>query len=114
MRNDQTHFCRSPQTRRVASQRIHGRPGEELSDSERVLNAGAQELGINLTARQRQQLLELIADLAEWNQRFNLTAIDAPLEAVRKHLLDSLSIHRYVSGSTVADVGSGAGFPGLP
>lgn len=85
-----------------------------MSDSESVLSAGAQELGINLTARQRQQLLELIAELAEWNQRFNLTAIDAPLEAVRKHLLDSLSIDRYVSGSTVADVGSGAGFPGLP
>ena len=85
-----------------------------MSDLDGLLAAGAQELGISLAAHQRQQLLDLLAELADWNTRFNLTAIDDPAEAVRKHLLDSLSIHAHVRGRTVADVGSGAGFPGLP
>lgn len=85
-----------------------------MTDAERALDAGALELGIELTARQRQQLLDLVRELGQWNQRFNLTAINDPVDVIRKHVLDSLSIHRYISGSTVADVGSGAGFPGVP
>lgn len=85
-----------------------------MSDLDRLLAAGAQDLGVELSAPQRQQMLDLLAELATWNTRFNLTAIDDPADAVRKHLLDSLSIHAHVRGPRVADVGSGAGFPGLP
>ena len=85
-----------------------------MTEPERLLLAGAQELGVALSARQREQLIDLLRELAEWNRRFNLTAINDPLEAVRKHLLDSLSIHAHLRGERVADVGSGAGFPGLP
>jgi len=76
--------------------------------------SGAQELGIALTLKQCDQLLTLLAELQDWNSRFNLTAIRDPGEAVVKHLLDSLSIHRHLQGRSVADVGTGAGFPGLP
>jgi 16S rRNA (guanine527-N7)-methyltransferase len=56
-----------------------------------------------------------LADLVrEWNDRFNLTAITEPVAMVRKHLLDSVTVHPYLKGSEVADVGTGAGFPGLP
>jgi 16S rRNA (guanine527-N7)-methyltransferase len=85
-----------------------------LTEPKSLLITGAQELGVELSTRQHEQLIELLAELAEWNQRFNLTAIEDPLEAVRKHLLDSLSIHAHLRGNRIADVGSGAGFPGLP
>jgi len=75
---------------------------------------GAQQLGIVLTEAQCGQLLTLLAELQDWNSRFNLTAIRDPVEVVDKHLLDSLSIQRYLHGRTVADIGTGAGFPGLP
>lgn len=81
---------------------------------EPLLHAGAHDLGIPLDATQTQKLLKLLTELTEWNTRFNLTAIRDPAEMLRKHLLDSLSVRSYIRGRTVADVGSGAGFPGLP
>jgi 16S rRNA (guanine527-N7)-methyltransferase len=81
---------------------------------ERALVDGGRELGIAIGPAQAAALLRLIAELAEWNQRFNLTAITEPADMVRKHLLDSLSVLPYLRGTRVADVGTGAGFPGLP
>jgi 16S rRNA (guanine527-N7)-methyltransferase len=85
-----------------------------IAELEPLLIAGAHELDVPLNAKQRQQLLRLLAEVDEWNGRFNLTAIREPPEMLRKHLLDSLSVHAYLHGESVADVGSGAGFPGLP
>lgn len=79
-----------------------------------LLEAGAAALGVPLGAGQREQLLRLVAELAEWNGRFNLTAIREPADMVRKHLLDSLAVQPWLSGTRVADVGTGPGFPGLP
>jgi 16S rRNA (guanine527-N7)-methyltransferase len=59
-------------------------------------------------------LLTLAAELADWNTRVNLTAITEPAEVVDKHLLDSLAVLPFMKGLQVADVGTGAGFPGLP
>ena len=81
---------------------------------ERTLVDGARQLGIAIGPAQAESLLRLIAELAEWNRRFNLTAITEPADMVRKHLLDSLSVWPFLRGTRVADVGSGAGFPGLP
>ncbi len=78
------------------------------------LVAGIEELGLALEPAQVEALLCLLAELADWNARFNLTAITAPLEVVDKHLLDSLAILPRLRGLRVADVGAGAGFPGLP
>ena len=53
--------------------------------------------------------------LADWNTRVNLTAITAPEDVAKKHFLDSLAAAPYLkTGASVVDVGTGAGFPGLP
>ncbi len=53
--------------------------------------------------------------LIDWNQRINLTAITEPEEVVKKHFLDSLAARPFMkSGVHVADIGTGAGFPGIP
>jgi 16S rRNA (guanine527-N7)-methyltransferase len=74
----------------------------------------AAALGVALTEHDAARLRQLLDELARWNQKFNLTG-HTDLEAmVSHHLLDSLAVHRYLHGATIADVGTGAGFPGLP
>jgi len=78
------------------------------------LSGGLAKLGLALVPGQVAALGVLVAELADWNTRVNLTAITDPAEVVDKHLLDSLAVLPWLRGHTVADVGSGAGFPGLP
>jgi 16S rRNA (guanine527-N7)-methyltransferase len=78
------------------------------------LSAGLRGLGLELAPAQVAALGTLLDELADWNTRMNLTAIRDPAEAVDKHLLDSLAVRAFLKGLAVADVGSGAGFPGLP
>ena len=64
-------------------------------------------------------LLDYLALLLRWNQAYNLTAVRDPLEMVDKHLLDSLAMHPHVdaiatAGGALADLGTGAGLPGIP
>jgi 16S rRNA (guanine527-N7)-methyltransferase len=75
---------------------------------------GARELGLALEDEQVRKLLRLLDLVTEWNAKFNLTAIREPLDMVRKHLLDSLTVQPWIAGPFVTDVGTGAGFPGLP
>jgi 16S rRNA (guanine527-N7)-methyltransferase len=80
----------------------------------RLLTDGAAGLGIALSGQQQEQLLGLVDELLDWNTRFNLTAIREPREVVTRHLLDSLSVQPHLHGRSAADIGTGAGFPGLP
>lgn len=63
---------------------------------------------------QHMQFLQLIALLDKWNKTYNLTAVRDPEEMLTKHLLDSLAVGKYLQGKRFIDVGTGAGFPGLP
>jgi 16S rRNA (guanine527-N7)-methyltransferase len=84
-------------------------------ESERdLLAAGARDLSVALTSSQSDALLKLVDELELGNAQFNLTAIRDRLGMLRKHVLDSLSLEPYLRGDRVADVGTGAGFPGLP
>jgi len=72
------------------------------------------ELGQSYPENTADKLATFIDELVRWNKRVNLTAIRDPAEMITGHLLDSLSARPLVRGRTVLDVGTGAGFPGLP
>jgi 16S rRNA (guanine527-N7)-methyltransferase len=78
------------------------------------LEEGAAELGIELSSAQRDALIAHLDLVDEWGAKFNLTAIRDRGQQITKHVLDSLTVRPWLRGPTVADVGSGAGFPGIP
>jgi 16S rRNA (guanine527-N7)-methyltransferase len=78
------------------------------------LVAGLSKLGCALDDAAIERLLDYVELLERWNAAYNLTAVRDPAEMVTRHLLDSLAIAPYVSGATLADLGSGAGLPGIP
>jgi len=80
----------------------------------RRLEKGIAELGLSLGRDGRIKLLQYLALLEKWNQVYNLTAIRDREKVVSGHLLDSLAVIPYLTGTRVLDVGSGAGFPGIP
>jgi 16S rRNA (guanine527-N7)-methyltransferase len=89
--------------------------GAAVRDAERAtLAAGAGEIGVELDATCGEQLLSLVDELERANASFNLTAIRDRPGMLTKHLLDSLTLQPYLRGDRCADVGTGAGFPGLP
>ena len=82
---------------------------------EEILTSGLAELGVPATATQLLQLRAYYTLLDERSKVMNLTAIEGEEATARLHFLDSAALLRYVrlSGKTAADIGSGAGFPGL-
>jgi len=70
-------------------------------------------MNISLSDKQVQQLLRYLSLILKWNRIYNLSAIRDPIESVKKHLLDSLSIIHFVQPGLLLDVGSGAGLPGI-
>lgn len=79
-----------------------------------LLIQGIEALDLDLTEKQIDQLVELQSQLLKWNKTFNLTAITDEVEALKLHLLDSLAIIPHWNFKNTLDVGTGAGFPGLP
>lgn len=75
---------------------------------------GVQSLGQEISDEDIQKFADLLCELDRWNARINLTAIRDPGEMVSGHLLDSLAIRPFVEGKSLIDIGTGAGFPGLP
>ncbi len=75
---------------------------------------GARALGLDLDDTQLAQLTRHLDLMDEWGERMNLTAIRERSQQLTRHVLDSLSVAPWLRGRRVADVGSGAGFPGIP
>ena len=81
------------------------------------LTKAAAEYGISLSDKQMEQYNRYFELLVEWNEKINLTAITEPKEVAIKHMIDSITAYDenlFTDGATVIDVGTGAGFPGLP
>ncbi len=82
-----------------------------------IFESKLNELGITLTDKQKQQFDKFYELLVEWNKVMNLTGITEYEEVNEKHFVDSLSIVKAIdmeSVESVIDVGTGAGFPGIP
>ncbi|NNF68003.1 MAG: 16S rRNA (guanine(527)-N(7))-methyltransferase RsmG [Gammaproteobacteria bacterium] len=79
-----------------------------------ILNAGLDKLDHLLPGDAAAALLQFIRLLNKWNKTWNLTAVRNPVDMVPRHVLDSLSIRPWLEGARIADVGSGAGLPGIP
>jgi 16S rRNA (guanine527-N7)-methyltransferase len=85
------------------------------AENKNLLMEGAKTFGIHLDKKTAEAFDLYLKELLKWNQKINLTAIRTEKGIVLKHFLDSLSVFPYFSNiSTLLDIGSGAGFPGIP
>jgi len=92
-------------------------PPPNRSELTVLLEAGARALDSPLSGFQIDQFITYLGDLKKWNRVINLTAIIADEEIVEKHFLDSLAGLKAIDkrpGQTLLDIGTGAGFPGVP
>jgi len=84
-----------------------------------LLESGLQKLGISYNEDKKEKLFKFYRLLTEWNSFMNLTSITEPDDVVTKHFIDSLSIVKvlpdiHVGRASLIDIGTGAGFPGIP
>ena len=88
-----------------------------MTDIRQTLIEKAKTMGWKIAPAQAEQFQTYMELLLEWNEKMNLTAITDPDEVVEKHFLDSLTLltwDKLKQGAKVIDVGTGAGFPGIP
>jgi 16S rRNA (guanine527-N7)-methyltransferase len=81
-----------------------------------MLDQGAADLSLALSAEQKQKLLDYVSLLGKWNAVYNLTAIRDPKQMMIQHILDSLTLVPPIAAcdaKSVLDVGSGGGLPGI-
>lgn len=79
------------------------------------LKSKAQKIDIELEEIQIKQFYEYMKFLLEWNEKINLTAITDEDEIILKHFIDCISIQKYIDNdANIIDLGTGAGFPGIP
>lgn len=79
-----------------------------------ALAEGIESLSMTVPAGAQDKLLAYVELLAKWNKTYNLTAIREPQRMISHHLLDSLAVVPHLREGTLADVGTGAGLPGIP
>ena len=78
------------------------------------LKEGSAALGGNLSPSAVERLVTLIEELERWGRRINLTALREREDIVGRHIMDSLAVRPHLQGNRLIDIGTGAGFPGLP
>jgi len=85
-----------------------------MESCQNILQQGLQALDIAYDESQLQDLLKFIKLIEKWNKAYNLTAVRDRDEMARLHILDSLTLLPFIDGKRVADIGTGAGLPGIP
>ena len=85
------------------------------TEARNLLERGARALNLDLASKQIDQFLAYLDLLLKWNRKMNLTALRTPAEIISRHFLDSLLLLPHLpQNARLLDIGSGAGFPGLP
>ena len=79
-----------------------------------LLHNVAEEIGISLSDTQANQLIGYVDLIEKWNRVFNLTAVRRRSELFSRHIFESLAVKPYIRGEQWADIGTGAGLPGVP
>nr|WP_153674060.1 16S rRNA (guanine(527)-N(7))-methyltransferase RsmG [Providencia rettgeri] len=69
---------------------------------------------IDLTEKQKQQLVDYVGLLAKWNKAYNLTSVRDPQQMLIRHIMDSIVVNGQLNGTKFIDVGTGPGLPGVP
>lgn len=88
--------------------------GFDRSALTQTLHTGVEVLGLTLSAKTIDVLVDYLALLSKWNDVYNLTAVRDPLQMVTQHLLDSLAVlPAFSAAQQVLDVGAGGGLPGM-
>ena len=87
-----------------------------MTDAGDLLKAGIEELGFRYSEKQVDAFITYLAELKKWNKAYNLTGLKTDRDIIIKHFLDSLLFAKALppEALTLADIGSGAGFPGIP
>lgn len=87
----------------------------EINEFSKDLKEKAKKINIELEDKKIEDFYKYMNLLIEWNEKINLTAIIEPKEIILKHFIDSLTIEKYIKNTDkMIDVGTGAGFPGIP
>ena len=87
----------------------------EYKEFKEELVKSAKKIDIDITEEQAQKLYKYMTILIDWNKKINLTAITQEKDIIYKHFIDSISINKYIKNKTdIIDIGTGAGFPGIP
>ncbi len=87
----------------------------KMEEFKREFEKYLEKMSISLDKEQYDQFYAYMELLIEWNEKINLTAITEPKEIILKHFVDSLTIAKYIEdGTSIIDMGTGAGFPGIP
>ena len=87
----------------------------KIEEFNKEMNGNLKELDIELSEKQLKQFYDYMNILIEWNKVMNLTNITEPSEIIQKHFIDSLTVLKHIKeDDSIIDVGTGAGFPGIP
>lgn len=87
----------------------------KIEEFNEKMNENLKELDIELSEKQLKQFYDYMNILIEWNKVMNLTNIIEPEEVIKKHFIDSLTVLKHIKeDGSIIDVGTGAGFPGIP
>lgn len=75
----------------------------------------SKKVNVEIDKIKEEQFYQYMQLLIEWNEKINLTAITEPNDIILKHFIDSITINKYIKDSdNIMDIGTGAGFPGIP
>lgn len=87
-----------------------------MTDAGDLLKAGIEEIGFRYSEKQADAFLTYLEELKKWNKAYNLSGLKIDRDIIIKHFLDSLLFAKALppEALTLADIGSGAGFPGIP